>query len=246
MKQANKIKLLLFLLLACLSVSSAAKDFVVIIDAGHGGFQGGAIYNKVKEKTVNLEVSKLVRDKLKNEHKDVKVVMTREKDVFIELKDRAALSNRIKPDLFISIHCNAIAGKAKQKKIYGAYAVVMNASQMQNLDKYTDKQRLQRLESFELSLKAGNYILDELEAIAGRKRGGFHQSLRDLALLREVWAPSVIVELDYLSYPEANKFLASKDGKEKCAKAVCEGIIKYKEYLEKIYDDSENDEEVNQ
>ena len=102
------ILICLWLLVSPSNVSSVwAKDFVVVIDAGHGGHDPGAIGKISKEKNINLKVALKLGNLIKQNCNDVKVVYTRSKDVFIPLDRRAEIANNAKADLFISIHTNA-------------------------------------------------------------------------------------------------------------------------------------------
>lgn len=83
------------------------KGFTVVIDAGHGGKDPGAIGSSSREKDITLSVAKTGRIDRKN-HKDVKVIYTRKDDSFVALDRRAAIANNAKANLFISIHCNAV------------------------------------------------------------------------------------------------------------------------------------------
>ena len=86
-----------------------AKDFTVVIDAGHGGKDPGAISanKKLYEKDVTLKVALMVGESIKKNHPEVKVLYTRKTDVFVGLNDRARMANKANADLFISIHTNA-------------------------------------------------------------------------------------------------------------------------------------------
>ena len=97
------------------SISIEAKDFVVVIDAGHGGHDPGALGKFSKEKTINLNVALKLGKQIKRNCPDVKVVYTRERDVFIPLGRRADIANNAKADLFISIHTNSVAGSKTAK-----------------------------------------------------------------------------------------------------------------------------------
>ena len=91
------------------------KDFVVVIDAGHGGHDPGAIGKISKEKNINLNVALKVGNLIKKNCDDVKLIYTRSKDVFIPLARRAEIANNAKADLFISIHTNALANNRTAK-----------------------------------------------------------------------------------------------------------------------------------
>ena len=81
-----------------------------MIDAGHGGHDPGAISKdrKLYEKNVVLDLALMLGDKIKKAYPDVKVIYTREKDIFIPLYERADIANKNHADLFISIHCNSV------------------------------------------------------------------------------------------------------------------------------------------
>jgi N-acetylmuramoyl-L-alanine amidase len=83
------------------------KTFTLVIDAGHGGHDPGAIGKFAKEKIINLNVALSFGNMVKSNCPDVKVIYTRDKDVFIPLQERANIANRNKADLFVSIHTNA-------------------------------------------------------------------------------------------------------------------------------------------
>src|SRR5512138_1710711 len=118
---------IIFLSSLCLFASNPlpAQDHrkleVVVIDAGHGGKDPGAIGKQTQEKTITLAIALKLGLLIRDEMKDVKVIYTRDKDEFIELYERAGIANRNKADLFISIHCNANRNKAMR----GAETYVM-------------------------------------------------------------------------------------------------------------------------
>ena len=87
---------------------SAAETFTLVLDAGHGGKDPGALGKTGREKNINLAVTLAVGKLVEQNLKDVKVVYTRKTDVFVELSERAAIANRAKADLFVSIHTNAL------------------------------------------------------------------------------------------------------------------------------------------
>ena len=91
------------------ALAAKGKDFVVVIDPGHGGHDPGAIGRRGKEKNINLNVALKVGQLIQNNCNDVKVIYTRKTDVFIPLDRRAQIANNAKADLFISIHTNSIA-----------------------------------------------------------------------------------------------------------------------------------------
>ena len=89
-----------------------AKDFVVVIDAGHGGHDPGSLGSKAKEKNINLGVALKLGRLIENNMQGVKVVYTRKKDVYLTLQERANIANKVQGDLFIWIKSPLIVGKS--------------------------------------------------------------------------------------------------------------------------------------
>jgi len=87
---------------------------VVVLDPGHGGYDPGASYNGLKEKDLNLVLALKVAERLEG----IKVLLTRERDIYVSLADRVALSRRAEPDLFLSLHANAGGGRGFESFIY--------------------------------------------------------------------------------------------------------------------------------
>ncbi|MBQ5401486.1 MAG: N-acetylmuramoyl-L-alanine amidase, partial [Bacteroidales bacterium] len=112
-------KIIATLLIALFTTLSAAADGVrlkkVVIDAGHGGHDAGAISTdgKLMEKSVVLDVALKLGERIKKEYPGVKVIYTRDKDVFIPLYQRADIANKNHADLFISVHCNSVPKTSK-------------------------------------------------------------------------------------------------------------------------------------
>ena len=88
----------------------------VVIDAGHGGHDSGCLGSKSKEKDIALKIALKLGDYIEENYPDVKVIYTRDKDVFIELHERATIANNAKADLFICIHANSACYFDKKKK----------------------------------------------------------------------------------------------------------------------------------
>ncbi|MDE5790946.1 MAG: N-acetylmuramoyl-L-alanine amidase, partial [Muribaculaceae bacterium] len=99
-----------------LKAAEKESEFIVVIDAGHGGHDTGAIDNGVKEKDINLAVAKRLQEDIQKRLKGVKVVMTRSNDSFVTLQGRAEIANRNRADLFISIHTNSVDAKNPNRK----------------------------------------------------------------------------------------------------------------------------------
>ena len=106
----KKILFILGMLCCCVVLASATnKKFVLVIDAGHGGHDAGAVGSISKEKDLTLRYALAFGAIVEKKCPDVKVVYTRKKDVFVELWRRAEIANQVKADLFVSVHINAVA-----------------------------------------------------------------------------------------------------------------------------------------
>lgn len=90
------------------------EKYTVVLDAGHGGEDGGTVEQTAMEKEINLAVVLKMRELLENQ--DIRVVLTREQDMFMKLEERVQVANGEKADLFVSIHCNYYE---KDSSIYG-------------------------------------------------------------------------------------------------------------------------------
>lgn len=236
------------------AVSLQARDFVLVLDAGHGGHDSGAVGAHGKEKDINLAVSKLVRDKVKSQFDHVKVVMTRDDDYFVTLQDRAAIANRNNGDLFISIHVNSVSLKAKNRNtISGAqvYTLGLHKSEAA-LDVAQRENSVMMLESdystrymgfdpespemniifeltqnknFEQSIELADAIENQLTTVAERDDKGVRQ-----AGFWVLWAtsmPAVLIELDFISNPVSESYLMSDTGREALATAITNAFGTY-------------------
>ena len=244
---------ILALLLLVLSASASARDggkFVVVIDAGHGGHDPGALGKTFKEKAINLSVALKLGDLLERNLKDVKVVYTRKKDVFIALNRRAEIANENKADLFVSIHTNALA---KNHTMKGASTYTLGlAKSNDNLDvamrengvilyesgyetKYEgfDPKSSESYIIFELmqdqymsqSVKLATLIQGEFKTRSQRRDQGVHQA--GFLVLKESAMPSVLIELGFISTPEEEKFLGSESGSTSMAGSIYQALKSY-------------------
>jgi len=250
----------LFLALAVALLGQSQTDIelkTVVIDAGHGGKDPGAIgYSGVKEKDVALDVSLKVGNMIKEKYPNVKVIYTRSTDVFIGLGDRGKIANKAGADLFISIHCNAVKDKSPKgtetfvlglHKSDAALEVAKreNASMLMEEDyktKYEDFDpndpdayiglSLRQNVYLEQSLKLAKYVQDEFTYKLKRENRGVKQA--GLMVLWTTTMPSVLVELGFLSNPEEEKYLDSKEGQQKLSQSIFNAFEKYKSELEGV------------
>lgn len=238
------------------STPVSGKNFTVVIDAGHGGHDPGAVGKISKEKNINLNVALLFGKMIQNSCNDVKVVYTRKTDVFIPLDRRAEIANNAKADLFISIHTNAVA---KGNTARGAETFTLGLARSEaNLaiakrensvilieDDYKKKYagfNPNSSESYimfefiqdkhmEQSVKLAKLVQGQFRNHAQRVDRGVHQA--GFLVLRATTMPSVLIELGYISNLEEERFLNTKAGTEKLAEGIFRAFRKYKTEHEK-------------
>lgn len=251
---------LIFILLACGIIlmpafSSAQKVQRVVIDAGHGGHDPGAVGKTTKEKDIVLAIA-LKTGKLINENmKDVEVIYTRKTDVFVELHRRARIANEAKADLFISIHCNA----NKSTSPFGSETYVMGlhrsdanlaVAQLENASILLEEDYHVQYEGFDPKSPEGyiffsmlqNAYLDQSLYLAS----GVQKYFRDIVnfydrgvkqagflLLYKTTMPSVLIEAGFISNAKEEKLLASEQGQNNIARSIFNAIRDYKLSIEK-------------
>lgn len=236
------------LLLAPLSMH--AKDFVLILDAGHGGKDPGALGTYSKEKNINLNVVLKVGKLIESNCPDVKVIYTRKTDVFIPLDERANIANKAKADLFISVHTNALA-KGKQMTGSETYSLGMaragenlEVAKRENSVILYEQNYRERYAGFNPNSAESYIIFDFMQdqymkqsaelanaiqkqyASVGRPNKGVHQA--GFLVLRETSMPSVLTELGFITTPSEEKYLNSADGINKLAQSIYNGFVEYK------------------
>lgn len=248
-------KLIVFIItLSVAATSISARDFVVIIDAGHGGYDGGAIGLTAKEKDINLAVAKLLGEKIKSGCNNVKVVYTRTTDKFVSLQQRANIANKAGGDLFISIHVNSLdKDNPKRTEVSGASVFTLGLHKTQdNLDVAKRENSVIELEQdfstiysgfdpnstesyiiFEMnqnkhmlqSIEFAGAVQKELTSTSGRADRGVRQ-----AGFWVLWAtsmPSILIELDFICNPTQEQFLSSSEGQDKLATSIYNAFKKY-------------------
>lgn len=251
-------KLILVSLLSAFSISAFAlpqkETFTVVIDAGHGGKDFGAIDNNLKEKDINLSVAKKLASKIKKGCKDVNVVLTRDNDSFLSLQDRAKVANDNKGNLFISIHTNSVdKSNPRRTTVAGAsvYAlglhkdknnleVAMRENSVIELEKNFEQKysgfdpskdesyiifEMAQKKNLGQSLKFADMAQKNLVSMAGRGDRGVKQ-----AGFWVLWAtsmPAVLVELDFICNPNSAVYMGSEKGQEQMAEALFKAFEKY-------------------
>ena len=249
--------LLLFLLPA--HADSSAKKFVLVIDAGHGGHDSGALGARSKEKDINLTVALAFGRLVEENCPDVTVVYTRRTDVFIPLQRRADIANNKKADLFISIHTNALPGG---RIAYGSETYSLGMARAKaNLEVAKRENSVITLENdyrhtyqgFDPN-KAESYVIFEImqdrhmkQSVdlagciqrhyksVGRPDKGVHQA--GFLVLRNTSMPSVLTELGFITTPAEEAYLNSARGVEELSRSIYNGFITYRRLHDKSVSD---------
>ncbi len=223
----------------------------IVIDPGHGGKDTGAQGKKSNEKDIVLAIGKLLKKELEKEGFNVK--MTRDKDVFIELGQRANLANQWDGDLFISLHCNAIDATAERKKqIKGYHVYVLRAPESEEdkaiarrenkvatlYGEKNAKEELSPIEWFKLEArlekyKQNSYMFTEemLKAMEGgkiRKQAGGVGGAGFMVLVGALM-PAVLFEIGFISNLEDEAYMMTDAGQKDIAKRISKAVSTYKD-----------------
>lgn len=262
--RANNEKLfILFFLFMILNIvfpdaiqaQKEGKIKTVVIDAGHGGKDPGAIGKKSKEKDITLSVAKKTGNYIKQYCPDVNVIYTRSSDVSVSLLRRAQIANEKNADLFISIHCNANASSQPagvETFVMGEHrnAANLEVAKLENAsiiyednaeEDYGDfnpnsPEAYIMLNFFQseyknASLEFAEHIQNQLVKRVGRKDRGVQQA--GFLVLYKTAMPSVLVEIGFLSNPSEENFLSSEEGQTYIASALFRAFRDYKNAYEK-------------
>ena len=241
----------LWLVLPTSFLRAENKDFTVVIDPGHGGRDPGAIGRRGKEKNINLSVALKLGKLIQDNCKDVKVLYTRQKDVFVPLDRRAQIANNAKADLFISIHTNAVA-RGRTVRGTETYTLGLHKTD-ENLEVAKQENSVILIESdyeqryagfnpnsaesyiifeflqdknMEKSVRLATDIQKQFKTTAKRIDKGVHQA--GFLVLRETTMPGVLVELGYISNPDEERYLLTEAGTSALAKSIYQAFLSYK------------------
>ena len=246
-------RLYLFILFLCVTASAFAanKRFTLVIDAGHGGNDAGAVGKITKEKTINLNVALAFGKLVEQNCPDVKVIYTRKTDVFIPLHTRADIANKNKADLFISIHTNALP-KGRISRGLETYTLGMHraadnlaVAKRENEVILYEKDYKQRYQGFDpnssesyimfefmqdhnmaQSVELAKFVQRRTCASAGRLDKGVKQA--GFLVLRETSMPSCLIELGFISTPDEEYFLNSTAGVNQLGRGIYQAFVDYK------------------
>ncbi|MBI5402432.1 MAG: N-acetylmuramoyl-L-alanine amidase [Ignavibacteriae bacterium] len=220
----------------------------IILDAGHGGKDPGTIgISGVYEKNIVLPITLKTRDFLLKDYNDMKVILTRDRDEFIELKNRGKIANNNNGDLFVSIHCNARKSEEVDKNGFEIYIMdlgrlneAMNITYAENnflnfekKDSITFRQSVDYL----VTSLAQNSFLKNSERMANilQQQMGLDTKLESRGIYQAGFyvligasMPTMLVETGYLSNKNDEEYLNSQKGQGDIAKAIYKAIRLYK------------------
>jgi N-acetylmuramoyl-L-alanine amidase len=227
---------------------ASATDFVVVLDAGHGGHDPGNLGNGYLEKNIALNIVLEAGSVL--EKNGVTVIYTRKDDSFIDLYKRGEIANKANADLFVSVHCDSHSSDA-----YGAGTFVLGLhANKQNFevakkensviyleDNYEDKYSEYDINSPEsvigLTIMQEEF-LDQSIQLAKFMQDNFTQSLTrkdrkvkqaGFIVLHQTFMPSVLVETGFLTNKDEGAYLNSKKGQQEMGKAIATAVLKYRD-----------------
>ncbi len=216
---------------------------LIVIDPGHGGIDPGAVGRTgLYEKDANLSIARYLRNFIRDSLK-IKVIMTRDRDVYISLKQRTSIANHNGADLFLSIHCNSTSKKRARKRGIETYflseartnderavAARENASLKFDGIKPNDEVSfilydLAQSTYLEESNRFAEYIQESAEKYLnipsrGVKQAGFY-------VLRGAFMPAILVECAFISNPTEERLLRKKSFRKKIAYCIYRGIKRY-------------------
>lgn len=246
-------RLISYILLIIMAVSSyaAEKKYVLVIDAGHGGHDAGAIGSFSKEKNINLNVALAFGKYVERYCNDVKVIYTRKTDVFIPLHERADIANKNHADVFISIHTNALP-QGRIARGLETYTMGMrrsseklSAAQRENSVITVEKDYKERYAGYDpnspestimfefindknmaKSVELAKLVQRNVCSTAGRQDKGVKQDV--FLVLRETSMPACLIELGFISTPDEERLLNDATVIDNIAKGIYQAFVKYK------------------
>lgn len=175
-------------------------EIVIVVDAGHGGYDGGSSVGQVLEKDINLAVAKEIA-RLLEEHGGITVVQTRDSDIHLSLQERSDIGNEAKCDYFVSVHCNS----------------------------YKEDSAVHGLECYyyEKSSEGRDFaqgVIDDLKQYTDMKIRSARADV--LAVTRHTYCPAILIEMGFLTNPTDRTNLANSEYQKKLAKRITDAVLK--------------------
>lgn len=225
--------------------------FTLVIDAGHGGHDAGALGSFSKEKDINLNVALAFGRYVERNCPDVRVIYTRKTDVFIPLDERANVANKNKADLFMSVHTNALPGGrvARGVETYtlgmARAAANLDVAKRENSVILVEKNYSQRYEGFnpnssesyimfefmqdkymEKSVDLAKQVQNQVCSVTRHANKGVHQA--GFLVLRCTSMPSCLIELGFITTPDEEQYLNSEAGIDELGRGIYQAFANYK------------------
>lgn len=262
----NPLRILLIIILLFGFNINAQQVKKVVIDAGHGGKDPGAIgATGKKEKDIVLKIAQKTANYLKENFPDLEVELTRDTDVFLELHERSAIANKRGADLFVSIHANSAGSPdahGTETYVLGLHRTEANleVAKRENavidLEENADKHyqfnpntpeghimmSMAQNAYLEQSIEVATNVQSQFEQRVNRHNRGVRQA--GFYVLYKTTMPSILIELGFLSNPEEEQFLSSVNGQDYMASAIYRAIKDYKLHVDKMW--SENQKSKNE
>lgn len=235
--------------------ASTQKQYVIVIDAGHGGHDSGAPGSITTEKDINLAIAKKLGALLTATFPDVKVVYTRSTDTFVKIRERMQKAKDVNADLFISIHCNSAAHENPNRTTLSGTSVYIlgNENTDQNLnvvmaensailleDDYRTKYQgfdnspehyifmeICQSRMVGQSIELADEVQSQLVSHAGLRDNRVRQT-NQIWLVLHSTMPLIFLEVDFICNPERERYMASDAGQTKIAEAVVKGLAAYR------------------
>lgn len=231
------------------------KVRTIVIDAGHGGKDPGAHGSYSVEKTVALNIALKLRDAIRENYPEIKVIMTRTDNTFIPLNHRSEIANDNNANLFISIHCNSspegtasIAHKQKGVMVL-VYGFHRKGEQMEALREnsaiYQEKNYKETYQSYDetdptnlivlnaymqkyrkQSILFGDLLMDQFKATGDRVTLGVKE--QGVLVLAHSGMPNVLIETGFINNPEEEDYLNSASGQNEIVSSIVKAIGEYK------------------
>ncbi len=248
--------ILAFLVCCALVLDAADKRFTLVIDAGHGGHDAGAVGNFSKEKNINLNVALAFGRYVEQNCPDVRVIYTRKTDTFVPLHERATIANRNKADLFVSIHTNALPGgriaRGMETYTLGMHRAADNldVAKRENSVILVEKDYKQHYEGFDPNSSESYIMFEFLQdrnmaqsvdlarmvqrrtcVTANRPDKGVKQA--GFLVLRETSMPSCLIELGFISTADEEQLLNSNSGIDNFGRGIYLAFVDYRKKYDK-------------
>lgn len=240
----------MFLFNCNIATAQTLKIKKIVIDAGHGGEDPGAVGKKSREKNIVLSVALKLGELIKTNFPGVEVIYTRKTDVFVELYRRAQIANSNKADLFISIHCNSTT----KPEPYGAETWVLGLNKSQanlevakkeNASVLFEKDYINQYDGFDPNSPEGNIIFslyqnafleqslqfaDLVQKQFTNKLGRHDRGVKQAGflVLYRTTMPSALIELGFISNPAEENYISSENGQNQLSLAIFKAFKEYK------------------